>query len=243
MKTQVWAHRGASHDAPENTMAAFRKAVEMGADGIELDVQMTRDGEVVVIHDENINRTSNGKGCVKDMTLEELKQYDFSYNFSKYRGEKIPTLKEVLNLVLNQGLTVNIELKNSHIRYEGMEEKVINLIEQMNLQAFVIYSSFNYESLQQIKSLNHKAKTGLIYSKGKLEAINYRKLSGLYALHPCGKLLKNEEVVYTFKSKGLALNVWTINKEKEMNALVKIGVDAIITDKPELGKRVIEYHQ
>lgn len=240
MKTQVWAHRGASHDAPENTMAAFKKAIEVGADGIELDVQMTKDGEVVVIHDETIKRTSNGKGYIKNMTLKELKQYDFSYGFKRYRGEKIPTLKEVMNLVLEQGITANIELKNSRIRYKGMEEKIVSLIEQMGLQNQIIYSSFNYESLRIIKKLDAEAKTGLIYSKGNLENFNDEKLIGLYALHPCGKLLKRGETVKIAKAKGLALNVWTINKEKEMKALMKMGVNAIITDKPELCRRVIE---
>ena len=112
MQTQVWAHRGASYYTPENTLAAFEKAIKMGADGIELDVQMTKDGELVVVHDETINRTSNGKGYVKDYTLEQLKKYDFSNKHITYKGEKIPTLQEVYELIKPTSLTINVELKN-----------------------------------------------------------------------------------------------------------------------------------
>ena len=110
-KTKVWAHRGASGYAPENTLDAFRKAVEMGADGIELDVQMTKDGELVVIHDETIDRVSNGKGWVKDYTYEELKKFNFNKTHLEYTKEEIPTLEQVYLLIQPTNLTINVEIK------------------------------------------------------------------------------------------------------------------------------------
>ena len=110
-KTKVWAHRGASGYAPENTLDAFRKAVEMGADGIELDVQMTKDGELVVIHDETIDRVSNGKGWVKDYTYEELKKFNFNKTHLEYTKEEIPTLEQVYLLIKPTNLTINVEIK------------------------------------------------------------------------------------------------------------------------------------
>ena len=124
-KTKVWAHRGASGYAPENTLDAFRKAVEMGADGIELDVQMTKDGELVVIHDETIDRVSNGKGWVKDYTYEELKKFNFNKTHQEYTKEEIPTLEQVYLLIKPTNLTINVEIKTGIVFYPGIEERVL----------------------------------------------------------------------------------------------------------------------
>lgn len=240
MKTQIWAHRGASHYTPENTLVAFKKAVHMGADGIELDVQMTKDGQLVVIHDEIIDRTSNGKGYVKDYTLEQLKRYDFSNGFMLYRGEKIPTLREVYELMADNNLTINVELKNSIISYEGLEEAVLQLGKEMGFEHRLIYSSFNHESICKLKALLPTTQIGLLYADGWLNVPEYGKLLGVTALHPAGYLLREEGFVEDAKAKGLALNVWTINNEKHMRALIELGVDAIITNKPDMGRKVVD---
>ena len=133
-KTKVWAHRGASGYAPENTLDAFRKAVEMGADGIELDVQMTKDGELVVIHDETIDRVSNGKGWVKDYTYEELKKFNFNKTHLEYTKEEIPTLEQVYLLIKPTNLTINVEIKTgiaSHI-YNEKHKKARKRVKKYN---------------------------------------------------------------------------------------------------------------
>ena len=242
MKTKVWAHRGASYDAPENTLAAFQKAIEMGADGIELDVQMTRDGELVVIHDETINRTSNGKGYVKNHTLEELKQYDFSYGFELYKEEKIPTLREVYERLKPTQLTINVELKNGIIRYEGMEEKVLELGKSMRLEERIIYSSFNHESIQYIKILDSTVKTGILYADGWLNVAEYAEALGVEALHPAGYLLQNQVAINEAKAKGLALHPWTIDQEEDMKKLLEQGIDALITNKPDIARKVVNQY-
>lgn len=243
MKTQIWAHRGASHYTPENTLIFFKKAIQMGADGIELDVQMTKDHQLVVIHDETIDRTSNGRGYAKDYTLEELKRYDFSNGFMLYRGEKIPTLQEVYELMADNNLTINVELKNSVIPYEGLEEAVLQLGKDMGMEQRLIYSSFNHESICKLRALSPTIKIGLLYADGWLNVSEYGKLLGVTALHPAGYLLREKGFVEDAKAKGLALNVWTINREKDMKTLAELGVDAIITNKPDIGRKVVDNYK
>lgn len=131
MKTKVWAHRGASAYAPENTLEAFKLAIEQHADGVELDVQLTKDGKLAVIHDETIDRTCNGTGYVKNFTMAELKQFSCNKTHPEYSSAVIPELKEVLKLLKPTNLTVNIELKTGIYRYKGIEEKVLRLVEKL----------------------------------------------------------------------------------------------------------------
>ena len=160
MKTQVWAHRGASAYAPENTLEAFRLAAEMGADGVELDVQLSRDGELVVAHDETIDRVSNGTGYIKDYTLAQLKKLSFNRLFLKFKDVRIPTLKEVYELLKPAGLTVNVELKTGIILYPEIEEKVLALTASMGMEDRVIYSSFCHPSLVRLKELDSALRQG-----------------------------------------------------------------------------------
>lgn len=140
----VWAHRGASGYCPENTLAAFQKAVELCADGIELDMQMTSDGELVVCHDETIDRTSNGSGWIKDKTLAELKALNFSYGKKGFSGATIPTMREVFELLDDADIMINIELKTGIVFYPGMAEKLLKLTSECGFSDRVIYSSFNH---------------------------------------------------------------------------------------------------
>ena len=172
-KTKVWAHRGASGYAPENTLDAFRKAVEMGADGIELDVQMTKDGELVVIHDETIDRVSNGKGWVKDYTYEELKKFNFNKTHLEYTKEEIPTLEQVYLLIKPTNLTINVEIKTGIVFYPGIEGRVLELTERLGMKERVIYSSFNHYTIRKIKELDPQAKTGMLYEDGIIDAVDY----------------------------------------------------------------------
>ncbi|KJD52754.1 hypothetical protein UZ38_36085, partial [Bacillus amyloliquefaciens] len=137
--TKIFAHRGASGTFPENTMAAFKQAAAIGADGIELDVQMAKDGRLVVIHDEKLDRTTSLKGYVKDLTYKEIKRGDASHRFSEKIGSvPVPTLEEVFEWAADAEFLLNVELKNSIIRYEGMEEKVMSMIEAYGLQDRII---------------------------------------------------------------------------------------------------------
>lgn len=220
---KIWAHRGNSFDSAENTMDAFKLAISEEVDGIELDVQLTKDGKVVVCHDETINRVSNGKGLLKDYTLKELKQFNFSKTPGKI--ERIPTLEEVLKLINNKPITLNIELKNSFYAYEGMEQKVIDLVHKYNVD--VVYSSFNHYSMLKIKELDPNAKTGLLYDACIVNPAKYANSLKADYLHPSiNCLLLSNPKDY----KDIPINVWTVNTKYPK--LKEYNINACITNFP-----------
>jgi glycerophosphoryl diester phosphodiesterase len=230
------AHRGACHAAPENTMAAFRLAAEMGADGIELDVQLCKDGEVVVIHNLAVDATADGSGQVKDLTLKEIQKLDAgSWYATAFAGERIPTLAQVLN-ELGPRLMLNIELKGSTFLSQGLEAEVVRLVEDANLVHQVIVSSFNPVALWRFRRLNRFIPTGLLYAPDQPRYLRDRWLQPvlqLNALHPRWDMLEEASVVAAHRQ-GLEVNAWTCNDPDAMLRLVGWGVDAIITDRPDL---------
>ena len=155
-QVQVYAHRGASAYAPENTLPAFALAMEQGADGIELDIHLTKDGELVVIHDEKVDRTTNGTGLVKDYTLAELRGLCADNGMEGFSEARIPTLREVLALVRPGNMKVNIEIKTGILWYDGIEEKALRLVQDMGMQDRVIWSSFNHYSIEKVRQLAPK---------------------------------------------------------------------------------------
>lgn len=211
-KPVIIAHRGASAKAPENTMPAFRKALELGAGGIELDVQLSRDGRVVVIHDERIDRTSSQKGWVKDLTLEELRVPDFGSWFSpEFRGVTIPTLDEVLELLSQGDTLLNIELKNGPVFYPGIEDAVLALVKKYNMIEKVIISSFNHYSLMEVKKLRPEIRTGLLYMEGLVDPWEYALKLGAYAIHPLFYGII-PEIVKGCRENGVAVNPFTVDQ-------------------------------
>lgn len=238
--TKIWAHRGASAYAPENTMEAFQLANEMKADGIELDVQLTKDGEIVVIHDEIIDRVSDGKGKVRDYTLKELKALHFHKTHPEYRDARIPTLKEVLDYVKTTSMTVNIELKTGIIFYEGLTEKTISLVKALGMEERVIYSSFNHYTIREIKKIAPQAKTGLLYADGYIDMPMYGASLGADALHPALYNLQYPDFIGLCRKKNLKIHVWTVNRKEDMKKLCELGIDAIITNYPDRAIKVRE---
>lgn len=240
MKPLVLAHRGASAYAPENTLAAFNLAFEMGADGIELDVTLTKDGVPVVIHDDTVDRTTNGQGAVKAMTLEQIKQLDASYTFEKYRGEKIPTLVEVLRAVGKRGI-VNIELKSTTLKTDGIEAATLAAIQDTGTFDNVIISSFNPFALQRMFALEPRLPRGLLYAPNLplyLRRAWLRPLAHATAMHPHCSMIDAKFVAWA-KDKGLKINTWTTDDPAEMKRLCDLGVDAIMTNKPDVLRQVV----
>ncbi len=235
----VWAHRGASGYAPENTLESFKKAIEMHADGIELDVQLTKDDELVVIHDEEIDRTSNGSGWVKDLTLRQLRKYNYNKTCPKYRHADIPTLKEVYELIKPSGLTINVEIKSGVIFYPEIEEKVLRLTKEMGMEDRVIYSSFNHYTCKHIHELNPEAYVGFLYSDGPIDVASYCKANGGSALHPALYNLQYPDYMKKAADNGLDVNVWTVNKKEYMQMCCDMGVNAIITNYPDKALKII----
>lgn len=239
MKSQIWAHRGASFYAPENTLEAFDIAVKQKADGIELDVQFSKDGELVVIHDETIDRVTNGTGYVKDYNLKELKQFNAAKLFPHYGFSEIPALEEVYGLLKKTDLTINVELKTGIIFYEGIEEKLLNLAKKMNMEDRIIYSSFNHYSLLNLRKLNKDVKIGILVSDIYVDVADYALKLGADALHPIGYMLKIQGFIEQCKEKNIKLHVWTVDNEEEIKLLNEYGIDAIITNKPVIARKVI----
>lgn len=232
---EVWAHRGASGHAPENTLPAFELAYTMGADGIELDVQMTRDGIPVVIHDERIDRVSDGSGYVQDFALQELKTFNVNKDFPSYGRVTVPTLAEVYDLVKKMDLTINVELKNSEIFYEGMEKKVLRLAEEKGLADRVIYSSFNHYSMRKIQQLLPTARTAFLYCDGILDMADYAGRYGAYAVHPSIRNAQYPNMIEECHARNIKVHVWTVNKKEDFEKMRKLGADAVITNYVDRG--------
>ncbi len=215
-------HRGARAYEPENTLRSFRKAVELGVDAVELDVRRTKDGEVVVIHDADVGRTTDGKGLVSELTLEEIKR------FSAGEGERVPTLEEALDF-LGERVKVLIELKEV-----GVEEEVVGLVREKGLVEGVIVVSFLEEALRRVRELDEGVATGLIYVRYKNPLKAALELKAQYLL-PLYRFTHSADVRKAHEA-GLKVIVWTINKPEEATEYKKKGVDGIASDKPDILK-------
>ena len=228
----IYAHRGASGHAPENTLEAFQLAIQMGADGIELDVHLSSDGELMVIHDETVDRTTNGSGLVSSKTLAELKQLDASKGMDGYAGAKIPTLAEVYDLIRDTNLLVNVEIKTDNIQYSDIEKKCLALETEKGMQGRVLYSSFNHYTLANVVALDPEAKTGLLYMSGLYQPWEYAKFAGAKYIHPFLRNLLLPGLAEGCRENGIGINLWTVNDEQTMRACLKQNI-GIITDYPD----------
>ena len=235
MKQRIFAHRGACAYAPENTLEAFELAVRMGAHGVELDAHLSRDGEVVVTHDERIDRVSDGTGAVQDLTLKELKAFRFNRPHPEYADARIPTLKEVFQLLKPTGLHINIELKNSWNPYPGLEEKVIDLIGKEFSPERIIFSSFNHASMVKVKQIDPSLCCGLLYDASMVRPWIYAQALGVDALHPnyAEVLIPGGECAAAHKA-GILVHPWTVNDPGHIRAMLREGADIVITNVPDV---------
>ena len=237
---KVFAHRGASSDYPENTILAFKHGINVGANGLELDVHKTKDGVVVVIHDEDIQRTFKGKGLVKDYELEELKKIKCRKAVFRENEECIiPTLEEVLLLIKDrEDFTINIELKTDVIHYENIEQDVITLLNKYDMCDRAIISSFNHESIRICKAIKPEIKIGALYHYTIENVIKYALCLGVDAIHPNIELVTQQLIDECHKN-NIKVNTYTANSPDVMRKLIDSNVDGIFTDYPELLLEVI----
>lgn len=225
-----FAHRGASSDYPENTILAISEAIRLGAQGIEIDVHKSKDNKLVVIHDEDVERTFIGKGLVKDYTLDELKQFkNRKLLFRDNDKCKIPTLEEVLELFVDNTVFLNIELKTDVIHYKDIETDIIDLIDKYNMRDRVILSSFNHNSIVKCKEVDNRISTGLLYEKAINNIINYAKELKVDAIHPDLNLVSRDLIEDAHKN-NIKVNVYTVNNPMQMRMLISTGIDGIFTD-------------
>lgn len=231
----IIAHRGASGYAPENTLAAVKLALEQKCDGIEIDVQLTKDNEIVVCHDWDVDRTTDGTGKIKDLTLKEIKKLDAGSWFDKrFKGEKIPLLEEVLQLVPNS-IFLNIEIKAKATDERGLEKKVADILRKYDRINNTVISSFNHYSLKRAKEVLPDIKIGILYEAYIIKPVEYilDNFEDMYSLHPCCDYV-GEEFVKVVKESNLKIYVWTVNDTSTADWLNKLGIEGIITNYPDI---------
>lgn len=238
--TTVYAHRGASGYAPENTLEAFELAAKQGAHGIELDVHICKSGEIVVVHDETVDRVADGTGTVAEMTLAELKALNVSKPHPQYGVTRIPTLEEVYDLVRQTQMAVNVELKTGYVDYPDLVEKCVQLAEKMNMRERVLYSSFNHRTLLEVKAIDKELPCGLLYELVMIEPWKYALDYGMNALHPHLSELRCADLVPTAHNLGLEVNPWTVNTPDEIRFCVRAGCDRLITNYPDIALNILK---
>jgi glycerophosphoryl diester phosphodiesterase len=237
----ILAHRGASHDAPQNTLAAFALARQMGADGVELDTSLTRDGIPVVIHDLTLNKTTNGSGPVNALDLRAIKELDAGSHFSpQFKGEQVPTLEEAFETI-GPDLVVNVELKSESRQTDGLEQTVATVIRRHNAAERVIVSSFNPFALRRFRPLAPEVPLGYLYSPD--EPIYLRQgwlMLGFHheARHPHHSMIDAQYMAWA-KQHNYRVNTWTVDDPMRIVGLRDLGVDAIISNQPDVALRAV----
>ncbi len=243
----VVGHRGAPREAPENTLASFQRALALGADAIELDVRLSRDGVPIVMHDATLERTTNGAGPVSALTLTELRRLDAGSWFDpKFQGERISTLDEALAIVANQpkrqGVRMLIEIKNEPEPYLGIEEAVVAAIRRTKTGRQAIVVSFDHAVVRRVKEQALEVATGVLFVARPVDPVALAKAARANAILPLWAYV-TEEMVAAAKRAGLAVVPWTVDEPAAMRRLIRLGVDGIVTNRPDVLRRLVDEQQ
>lgn len=232
------AHRGASRYAPENTLAAFRLALEHRAPAVECDVQRTKDGHLVIIHDQTVNRTTDGGGPVADYTLDDLRRLDAGGWFApEFAGERIPLLEEVLAVVRGRAL-LKLEIKNGPAFYEGIERQILDALRRYEVEDDVLLISFDHPSVRTVRSLSPRVATGVLYAARLIDGPAAARAAGADAL--CIQWgFATEDVVAQAHAAGLGVFVWTVDEEEAVRRCLAGGVDGITSNDTRLLGRML----
>ncbi|PBB05045.1 MULTISPECIES: glycerophosphodiester phosphodiesterase [Salimicrobium] len=240
MQTQIFAHRGASRYAPENTMPAFRLALHMQAEGVETDVQLTRDQIPVLIHDENVKRTTDGSGFVQDYTFQELRSLDAGSWFSKeYEGALIPSLEELLQWVAPRPLFLHLELKTDKISYKHIEKIVYDLLQKYSVTERTTLSSFNEDTLKNVKELNSSIDTAFLTSTKMRKMLSYLSSIPADGLHVKHTIL-NRKLASRCRKNQIPLRVYTVNRPAHLRKCYHLKCSGIFTDVPDIAWSIRE---
>ena len=237
-RPRVFGHRGAMGYAPENTFASFERAIELGADAIELDVHLTADGEVVVIHDAFLDRTTNGDGLVGQKTLAELKTLDAGVHFGpEFAGQRIPTLGEVLAWARGKGV-IDVEIKGGSWPYAGIEARVVELIRAHEMVDQTIVISFDHPTVARVKSLAPEIAAGALWNCRPVDPVAVARAAGADAIMPQWPYC-DAETVERAHAAGLSVNPWTANEPEVVEHLIGLGVDSICSNYPDVVVKAI----
>lgn len=242
----VVAHRGGAALAPENTLAAFENALKIGVDMVECDVHLSKDGELIVMHDSIVSRTTDGSGAIRDLTLAEIKKLNAAAKFpdKRWSPQAVPTLEEVLDLVKGKaGIQIEIKVVGLE-RYSGIEQKVVAAVNARGMTNDVIVISFDFPTIQEIKKIEPHIKTGALvrsdWAMMRSTEQMFREIQSTgadYFMPAYGVL--TEEMVQLFHARGLKIGAWTVNAEADMRRLAGLGVDAITSDRPDVLKSIL----
>jgi len=238
----VWVvgHRGAMGHCPENTLVSFERGLELGADWIELDVHLSRDGALAVIHDETVDRTTNGHGAVRDHTLAELKALDAGSWFGpEYAGQRIPTLDEVLAWARQRNTIVDIEIKNGPVYYAGIETAVVEAVQRYDMTEQVIVISFDHAAVQQVKALEPGIATGVLYAGRPVDGgLSMASQAQADAVLPHWAYVAAGDVAAAHAA-GLSVAPWASSDPAVLRHMIAAGVDAIGTNHPDVLRDVL----
>jgi glycerophosphoryl diester phosphodiesterase len=239
---RVWVvgHRGAMGHCPENTLVSFQRARELGADWIEIDVHLTSDGALVVIHDHTLERTSDGHGLVADHTLADLKQLDAGAWFgAEYVGQRIPSLDEVLEWARQHDTIVDIEIKNGPVYYDGIEEAVVKSLDRCGMAERVIVISFDHHAIRRVKALDARVATGVLYAGRPIDGgVAMARAAHADAVLPNVGFVTRDDVRLAHEA-GLAVAPWESSNPEVLERLIAAGVDAIGTNYPDVLRQVL----
>ena len=242
-RTLVWAHRGVAY-APENTLPSFRMAVDMKADGVELDVHLTKDKKILVCHNGTVEGTSDGRGAICDLTYDEISKFNFAYRvngrYDEFGFVKAPLLDDVFELLAPTGLTVNVEIKSDE---EELPAMCIALSEKYGMKDRVYYSAFNHVNLERLHETDISVPTAPLYSERILYPWVYASLIGAKAIHPAAYQVDCiPGIIRECHVRGIRVNPWTIDDEGVMDHMIEAGVDALITDLADVARRHVLAH-
>lgn len=238
-RIQVLAHRGASAYAPENTLAAFRLAIEQRADWLELDVQQTRDGQLVVFHDLRMERTTNGTGALRELTLEQVRQLDAgSWYGPGFAGEQVPTFEEVVSLAREQNVRIFPEVKDPRL-YPGIEERVASVISAYGYEDRTIIQSFDMTSLERLRQVNPRLKLAALYTAA--SPLRGDPPPGVSVVGPPWELVNlDPSIVRDAHASGRQVVVWSVEGAAAVRPLLEARVDGIITSRPDVVRAMLE---
>lgn len=227
-----FAHRGFKSKYPENTMLAFKEAIRANCDGIEFDLHLTKDGEVIIIHDETLIRTTGIEGYVRDFTLSEIKKLNAAFGYDEFY-EEIPTLREYLELVKDSNIITNMELKTGIYTYPGIEEKVYNILKEYDYIDRTIISSFNHESVLRMKAIDENIITAFLEESLLIKPWEYLKEYGINYYHPLIQTV-SKELVDRCHENNIKVNPWYGKEKYDFKKAIEFGIDGIITDYPDI---------
>lgn len=243
-KTKIFAHRGFSGIAPENTMEAFEEALAIGADGIETDVRLAKDGRIALIHDPSVNRTTDGTGNVSDYTMEELKSLRACRLHPEYENAVIPELFELFDFLTTNTLELNIEVKQCETRNEELVDRMLGLVREYGLVDRVFYSGFNHYTMLRIKEKMPEARVGLLYQSLIVKPWDYAAQIGADYLNPAyhyARVLEGEFMTESHRA-GIGVNVWTVDRKEEIRNFLNWGADSIISNRPDIALKEREFY-